>query len=1423
MDKKSYISVSIAVLFLILPFLTMAMTIPSAIAQTEELGPWVRTNGPYGGLINCIEIDPTNPDVMYAAGAGSAVFKSINSGASWSVVGTLQSVTPQILDLQLSAANPQVMYARTDKSENVGDHELFMSSNGGVSWTRIDQEMNVFHIALHPTNPLVVVAVMWDAMVYVTDNGGTSWTNITGNLPREPMKDIAISGDSEYWVGVGDSDNGSLYHTTNGGVSWQEQNLNNPTWTFINSIMIHPTNSSIVYTTVTVETDAFADPDTDYLYRTTDGGTNWESLNTDTTIILLAIVPSDGFDTIYTAFGGKIRRTSNDGMTWVDITPPPSTRDPFDIAIDPTDNNTIYLPKMTYGIYKSTNGGVTWTTLTEGLYNTNACLVITSPDEDSETVYVAAVEGTGTFRTDDAGATWRWLDGGGIDHPHADEIRINPHDTETVWEIADIGKIYITNNGGVNWTWKYNPQNGYGFRYSPIHTIETAPSDEKILYAVKGGWGIFRSDDGGQGYDFLAESEVDYSYTLAIHPTDPDTVYSGYNPKVFQDWAMVRKTTDGGTSWETVLNVTGSNGITSVVIDPSDPDVVYAGSISETGGEVYKSIDAGLNWTKLNDNFTMCTVMAQPQLVVNPSNPGIAYAGTWLGGTWKTIDAGATWTLLENAPISATAITMDAQNSDILYLADRSTPTLWKSFDAGANWFDTADFSPDGAFLVNNVVADGDTIYCATFGPPTIGGKLYKSTDAGSNWTDITGTLPRSVLDIAVDPASPEIVYVTTHVKGAFKSVNGGSTWSELLNFPDIGGFDIEVDSSDPTILYCAAFGNTSIPYWVDNNNFTFTDPAGVYKSIDSGLNWFSILNTTDKCRAIRIYPGNSSILYAATHADGIFVSQNSGATWTNYPMGHALTSLDVQGDTIYVGTQGFGVYSGDISVSDYSVTWQSSRSNKPIPEVFSMQIAIDPHDSNRIYVGAYPGGLFLSDDGGATFYDKNFQTPSVIPDDPFRQGYYTFALRTSNTSEIWLGTWGGGMFKSYDAMEHNVRADGIGMTMMGKHIYEIVVSPDPPFTVYAATEEGVFVTEDSGATWINFSVGLESLQVRSLELTANGTLYCGTLGYGMHVLNTTLGQWKQLPPFSNLGNVWPIWDNRPSYQYSTLLFHPTDPNIVYIGTFPTGFFKSTDGGNTWRECNTGWTNDGVFALVNHPYNSDIIYAGTYNGISRSLDEGESWEAWDEGWPAEQWAFSIDFDSRNPEIMYACSKNGENEGTGTIYNRGTVMKSTDGGAHWFEIINGLNVTQEFYKIIVDKHNPDTIYLAAQNDGVFISYDMGESWESWTEGLTNRRAGSSGNNIANPMAQSADGRYLYFGSWGSGVFRRTTYIPPTTTTTSTTPTPTSPTNTPTPTTSPTTGPGAPFPTEVLVLSLGVVSAVVVLVLILRMKSSRGKGI
>jgi photosystem II stability/assembly factor-like uncharacterized protein len=933
-------------------------------------------------------------------------------------------------------------------------------------------------------------------------------------------------------------------------------------------------------------------------------------------------------------------------------------------------------------------------------------------------------------------------------------LNVDPHDPDTIWFVSDVPYIFRSTNRGGSWSLVNHPYDGGVFNFNSIYAIGQS-SDPNIIYIVDSGFGIFKGDgqwsSGNWHWSFCRESEIDYSYSLAVHPANSDILYSGYIPKPFQDFAMVRRSTDGGESWDTSLNVSGSSGITSVAIDPSSPNRIYAGSIGARG-EVYRSTNSGDAWAVLNEHFIMLTVWGQPQLIVDPSNPATAYVGTWLGGTWKTTNSGSDWTLLDEAPVSSTALCLSAPGSSTVYSADRAAPKLWKSTTGGAGWTEVADFSSSGAFLVNRVVADGSTVYAATFGPSIHGGRLYKSIDNGSTWSDVTGILPRSVLDLAIDPSNPNVLYLTTHIFGAYKSTNGGASWTEMTGFPDIGGYDIEIDPVTPSTLYACGLGG-SVPDWcMTPSGYTFGDSAGVYKSTDSGSTWTQILATSNECRAVRIHPSNHLVIFAATMDDGLQVSADGGGTWTSCNTGldtQVLTSCAVAGERIYVGTQGCGVYSGNVNTSDWSVTWKTARSNKPVPFVYSMEIKVDPSDPDRIFVGANPGGLYRSDDGGATFYDKNFLTPSVIVDDPYRQGYYTFAINPSDTDEVWLGTWGKGIYKSYDGMDFDVGANGATMEMYGKYIHQIAI--DSSGTVYAATEEGVYTTSDDGLSWSAINSGLASTDVRTLYIGPSGDLYAGTRGYGFYKWNGS--SWGAQNSRGSYGVQWPIWNERPLYQYTTILFHPTDSSRMLLGTFPAGVYKSIDSGGTWRESNVGWTFDGVFCFASHPDDPEIVYAGTYNGLNRSLDFGEHWEMWDEGMPPEQWVFSVAFDPRDADVMYACSKNGENEGTGTTGFHGTVVKSTNGGETWFEITTGLDIDEEFYKIIIDPVDPDTLYLAAQRSGVLISTNAGASWSEWTDGLEGHVPATNGNNVTDTFALSSDGSTLYFGTFGAGVYKR----------------------------------------------------------------------
>ena len=236
--------------------------------------------------------------------------------------------------------------------------------------------------------------------------------------------------------------------------------------------------------------------------------------------------------------------------------------------------------------------------------------------------------------------------------------------------------------------------------------------------------------------------------------------------------------------------------------------------------------------------------------------------------------------------------------------------------------------------------------------------------------------------------------------------------------------------------------------------------------------------------------------------------------------------------------------------------------------------------------------------------------------DDPYRQGYYTFAVSPHDPNEIWLGTWGKGVFKSYDAMDFDAPANSRDRLMLGKHIYQIVVDPQSLGRVYAASEEGVYRTSDGGQTWEGLNEGLLTPQVRTLAFDGRGRLWAGTKAYGLFSCSPEHKPvWKQMSAFGNFGTFWPIWDDRPLYQYTSLLIHPKDNIIMYLGTFPAGVYKTYDAEKQWLDHNVGWTNDGVFSLVTHPENPEMIYAGTYNGVNRSTDGGQHWEMWDNGWP----------------------------------------------------------------------------------------------------------------------------------------------------------------------------------------------------------------
>jgi photosystem II stability/assembly factor-like uncharacterized protein len=418
---------------------------------------------------------------------------------------------------------------------------------------------------------------------------------------------------------------------------------------------------------------------------------------------------------------------------------------------------------------------------------------------------------------------------------------------------------------------------------------------------------------------------------------------------------------------------------------------------------------------------------------------------------------------------------------------------------------------------------------------------------------------------------------------------------------------------------------------------------------------------------------------------------------------------------------------------------------------IYNIQLALHPNEPQILYASAYPGGVFRSSDGGQTWNARNLGLPAYAVADPARQGRYVLAITPGTPDVLYVGLNGPGLFKSGDGGDTWQPADGRGDELKEAHVQALLIHPDDPDVVYAATLNGVWRTANGGESWAVFSDGLQGPgDVRSLTLGADGQLYAGSNGYGVYVRNAfhEPGEegWRQLPALPSVEIAPQPTNGQSAGVQTTLLIHPDDPDTIYAGRSRGGAYKTSDGGLTWHDASIGLVNDAVLGLAIHPLHTQTLYAGTAHGVARSTDAGATWHRWDNGWPAGQEVGSVAFDPGNPDVLYACSSN--------AYG-GTVMKTADGGLNWREITTGLDATQTFLRILVDRFDPATLYLATLRDGLYISRDAGETWNSWNEGLWNKAAGSGTALSAGVLQFSADGRLLYFGTTGSGVWRRPT--------------------------------------------------------------------
>jgi uncharacterized repeat protein (TIGR01451 family) len=664
------------------------------------------------------------------------------------------------------------------------------------------------------------------------------------------------------------------------------------------------------------------------------------------------------------------------------------------IAVDPTTPTTVYVGGPDGGVWKSTNSGTNWTPIFDS-QPTLSVASIAIAHSASNTIYVGTGDpygrggqvsymGAGVFRSTNGGTSWTQLlsplqgiagagePGGGS----VDSIAVSPTTSTTVLAAIHSGPypnsafytgsdptfgIWRSTDGGNNWTHVYTA--------NPIGKLFYDPTNATVAWASQaaGTAGVLKSTDGGatwlpaNGSGGTALPSTDSNIELAVAPSSTNTLYAGPQDPNSHALLGLYRTTDGGATWSQVAGApfycTSCDYANVLAVSPTNPNYVLAG-----GFNLYRSQDGGATWNSYGDFLHVdhhAIAFSPDGLKLFEGNDGGIVVTTHLtdactssnncgnlSGMWFNSGANNGLQMFQFYP----GMSMHPTNADVslggtqdnglqLYSGtqawtnpvfgdggwtaiDFTTPTtmygalgplnIFKSTNGGANWAPatTGIVTTDPHEFIVPFVMDpshSNILYVGT-------DRVYQSTNNAGSWSPISPHFTSCqfcefLSALAVSKSTSDTVYAGTslgHVQVTHNASAGvGATWAEAdTNLPGRYITWIAVDTANSQTAYATA------------SSFTFgSDTKGhVFKTVNGGTSWTDISGNLPNIPAnVIVIDGPTSTLYVGTDI-GIFQSTTSGGTWNVAGSGlpsAAVLSLVINTDTrlLRAGTFGRGAF----------------------------------------------------------------------------------------------------------------------------------------------------------------------------------------------------------------------------------------------------------------------------------------------------------------------------------------------------------------------------------------------------------------------------------------------------------------------------------------------------------------------------------
>jgi photosystem II stability/assembly factor-like uncharacterized protein len=645
------------------------------------------------------------------------------------------------------------------------------------------------------------------------------------------------------------------------------------------------------------------------------------------------------------------------------------------VLIHPQNPDIVYVGAAQGGVWKTTNGGATWTPLTDDqptlavgtmafdLSNPNVIYVGTGePSSGGDTYY-----GAGVLKTTDGGVTWTQLGEDTFAGMGIASVVADPTNPNTLYVAASSNVI-----------------------------------GDKPLQASPG---LYKSTDGGASWNLLIKLCTEEGWctspsALVMDPHNHDVLYAGI------DLVGIIKSTDGGMTWAKKFGLESPFNRIEVAISPSDGSVLYAGveliiENKGTHGTLFKSTDGGDTWSFLN---TLAVSYCGDQcaydnvIAVHPVDPDVAMAGGQAvysegvpgvdGTIFVTRDGGLTWS---GNPGTSENTTLHPDLHAIAFAL--SNPNIvWIGNDGG----------------------------------------VYRSTDGGTTWQHRNTNLATLQFQSgALHPTDPDIIFGGMQDNAKTKTMDGGATWSGLDSGD--GGF-AAIDPFSPNYWYGTRFslsgvamqfqrndlgGSAPMDDWpiksngIDiNDRVLFYAPLAVdpnipgrvywgthrmYRSDDRGENWSAIspdlTKNQDRFSAISrfaLLPGNSNVILVGTADGNVQYTTDGGANWLNVtkpPLPNRYVSAVAIQDaqTMYVTYHGFNANTATtpghvFKTTNGGQTWADVSHTGQVngmPDLPVLAMALDRDAAGTLYLGT-DMGVYRSTDGGNSWSPFNQGLPLV-------------------------------------------------------------------------------------------------------------------------------------------------------------------------------------------------------------------------------------------------------------------------------------------------------------------------------------------------------------------------------------------------------------------------------------------------------------